>query len=211
MHRMTEFRKLHEQICPKLSPRLPAKFPFAQSAAPRIFQSAEVPEERRLGLEGYLRQAVEAARGALPEELVRFLALPDSFLASSRKSAAPPAAPPAAAAPKITASSEGKGVATAEWEFPAANFFWAREIGQGAFGTVFEVRMGGMTMAAKKILCTVPSEREAIVSMCRREFRALHRVQHPNIVQLMGVIVDDPKSVSLLMELAPHGRHAHVE
>ena len=39
--------------------------------------------------------------------------------------------------------------------------------------------------------------------MCRREFRALQKVQHANIVKLNGVCVDDPKSVSLLMELAP--------
>ena len=65
--------------------------------------------------------------------------------------------------------------------------------------------MGGMTMAAKKIPCLMPSEREAVLKLCRQEFRALQRVQHENIVQLIGVIVDDVKSVTLLMELAKGG------
>ena len=65
--------------------------------------------------------------------------------------------------------------------------------------------MGGMTMAAKKIPCLMPSEREAVLKLCRQEFRALQRVQHANIVKLIGVIVDDVKSVTLLMELAEGG------
>ena len=65
---------------------------------------------------------------------------------------------------------------------------------------------GGMVMAAKKISCTVASERELIVTMCRREFRALKKVMHANIVKIIGVGVDDPKSVLLLLELAPLGR-----
>ena len=52
------------------------------------------------------------------------------------------------------------------------------------------------------VATTTPAEREVVLGMCRREFRALQAVRHPNIVQLIGVIVDDPKSVSLLMELA---------
>ena len=65
---------------------------------------------------------------------------------------------------------------------------------------------GGIVMAAKKIACTVPSEREVVVTMCRREFRALKKVMHVNIVKIFGVSVDDPKSVLLLLELAPLGR-----
>jgi serine/threonine protein kinase len=65
--------------------------------------------------------------------------------------------------------------------------------------------MGGMKMAAKKILCLTPSEREVKLKLCRQEFRALHRAQHKNIVKLIGVIVDDVKSLTLLMELAEGG------
>ena len=100
----------------------------------------------------------------------------------------------------------GKGVASSDYEFPQKNIVFTREIGAGRFGTVYEVRMGGMVLAAKKISCTVASEREAIVTMCRREFRALKKVMHMNIVKIIGVSVDDPKSVLLLMELAPLGR-----
>ena len=39
-----------------------------------------------------------------------------------------------------------------------------------------QVRMGGFSLAAKKIPCLVASEREAVVGMCRREFRALQKV-----------------------------------
>ena len=76
--------------------------------------------------------------------------------------------------------------------------------------------MGGLVMAAKKMSCTVPSEseqfqkvledsRKRVIGMCIREFRALQKVPHANIVHLYGVVVDDPQSVSLLMELAPLG------
>ena len=87
-----------------------------------------------------------------------------------------PPAPPAPPAPPDLRSSDGKAAASADWEFAHTQLIWVREIGRGGFGTVYEVRRGGMEMAAKKIVCTVESERQAIVAILRREFRALSKV-----------------------------------
>ena len=65
--------------------------------------------------------------------------------------------------------------------------------------------MGGLdhTIAVKAVRCAVESERTAVEKRCRKEFRALQRLQHANIVKLIGVVTDNPESVWLLMELAP--------
>ena len=60
-------------------------------------------------------------------------------------------------------------------------------------------------MAAKKIDFLVDSEREQAVALLRREFRALNSLNHPSILQPLGVVLDEPKSVSLLTELMPLG------
>ena len=57
-------------------------------------------------------------------------------------------------------------------------------------------------MAAKKF--SQPQLHEAVESL-RKEFRAAHRLKHENIVKLLGVCVDDPDWVCLLMELVPRG------
>ena len=190
--RVTEFRTLHQLIIPALSPLIPTVFPI--SSVPRLFQTAKVVDSRMESLESYLRLAIESSDGNLPAELQAFLGLPKGGAVFDPLQGG-----------SGGGGGGGKQVAPADWEFPSAKLIWVREIGQGGFGTVFEVGMGGQTWAAKKSTCTVPSEREAIVTMYRKEFRALKEVQHPNIVQLIGVCVDDPKSVSLLMELAPLG------
>lgn len=53
------------------------------------------------------------------------------------------------------------------------------------------------------MVVTVAAEREKVERMLRREFRALCSLKHPNIVQLHGVVLDDPDSVALVLELAP--------
>ena len=96
-------------------------------------------------------------------------------------------------------------IAPANWVIPSNCIAWEREIGSGAFATTYEVRYDGQLMAAKKMTITVESEREAAVKRCGREFQALNRLSCPNIIRVLGVVTDDPRSVTLLMELVPRG------
>ena len=43
------------------------------------------------------------------------------------------------------------------------------------------------------------------VGRLRREFRALNNLNHESILQPLGVVLDEPNSVSLLTELMPLG------
>ena len=64
---------------------------------------------------------------------------------------------------------------------------------------------GGVRLACKKMSLTVAGERARIEALLKREFRALQQAQHPHIVRLHGVVIDDPTSVCLLMGLSPIG------
>ena len=57
----------------------------------------------------------------------------------------------------------------------------------------------------KKITYSVASECEAVGAMLRREFRAMQKADHPNIIELIGVCLDQPNSAMLLMELSRRG------
>ena len=98
-----------------------------------------------------------------------------------------------------------KPPAPLNWERASSSVKWMRKLGQGAFGKAYEVECDGMTMAAKKIEFLVASEREEAVGLLRREFRSLDHLNHDNILKVLGVVVDDPSSVSLLTELMPLG------
>ena len=125
-------------------------------------------------------------------------------LEPSAEAAAEGAAEAAEAAAKGAAAAM-KPPAPPNWERASSSVKWIRELGQGSFGKAYEVECGGMTMAAKKLEFLVDSEREEKVGLLRREFRALNRLNHPSILQPLGVVVDEPKSVSLLTELMPLG------
>jgi serine/threonine protein kinase len=117
----------------------------------------------------------------------------------------PPAAPPP---PPAAASSSQTGAAAftdVGWLVRYTDLTWEGEIGSGSFGSVYKVTKGGVPLAAKKMSITVDSERARLEGLMRREFRALQQAQHPHIVRLLGIVVDDPKSLVLLMELSPLG------
>ena len=105
--------------------------------------------------------------------------------------------------------------ATAElrhWEIPSLAIEWydrSRELGRGSFGVVYEVMIksrGGVRAAAKRFeIASVSRGREQMVEMLRREFRAMARVDHPNLVKILGVVIDDPTYSCLLMEYAGRG------
>ena len=52
---------------------------------------------------------------------------------------------------------------------------------------------GRLRAAAKRFDMHVNSRgRDQLVEMLRREFRAMARVHHANLVQILGVVIDDP-------------------
>ena len=87
-----------------------------------------------------------------------------------------------------------------------ALYTWMKKIGWGSFGVVFKVQHGDEILAAKRIKSDDNDEARAeMESVLVREFRALSKVAHENVVHLLGVVRDDPSYVCLLMELADHG------
>ena len=91
------------------------------------------------------------------------------------------------------------------WVVALSALQWKRRLGAGSFGTVFEVDYRGVRVAAKKMTFTVEGERRQVEEILRREFRALQQLQHPHIVRMHGVVIEEETSVSLVMELSELG------
>jgi len=91
---------------------------------------------------------------------------------------------------------------TNAWKVPASALVWKHRLGNGSYGSVYEVKWGGVLIAAKKMSITVEGDRQAIEKMLLREFRALQQAQHPHVVRMYGVVVEE---LVLLMELSQLG------
>jgi serine/threonine protein kinase len=83
----------------------------------------------------------------------------------------------------------------------AADVVVGAEIARGGFGTVFEAKWRGMTVAAKQLKVR-PHERVALFGDFRKEVRFMSRLRHPNIVALLGFCAEPPM---LLLELLTGG------
>ena len=94
-----------------------------------------------------------------------------------------------------------------DWEYASSEIDWTkgREVGRGAFGVVHDVPCMGLHIAAKRMDVTIGRQRAELERLLLREFRALHKVMHANVVRVLGVVVDDPSYVCLLTELATRG------
>ena len=94
----------------------------------------------------------------------------------------------------------------AQWEWASADVTWEEQLGSGSFGVVHRIKYNNATLAAKRMDVNKKSgsraETEAVLA---REFRALQRALHDNIVQLLAVVVDHPDWICLVMELADRG------
>ena len=94
----------------------------------------------------------------------------------------------------------------AQWEWNSANITWKEELGSGSFGVVRRIEYAKVTLAAKRMDFTSRLDsRVELESSAIREFRALHKVLHANVVQLLGVVLDNPDYICLIMELADEG------
>ena len=82
----------------------------------------------------------------------------------------------------------------AKWVFPSAKLDWdfQNALGQGGFGIVFKVRVidddqdgdGGLVIAGKRMDSYGGTQmRRELEKQMRREFRALRKLMHPNIVR----------------------------
>jgi serine/threonine protein kinase len=91
-----------------------------------------------------------------------------------------------------------------QWEWPSTKVKWGTRLGNGTFGTVFVVESNGLRLAAKRIEL-LGDEREKAVKLARREALAIRKLSHPHVVNLIGVVLDDPSFIALLMELADCG------
>ena len=93
------------------------------------------------------------------------------------------------------------------WDWKAADLVWMNKLGSGSFGVVFKVQHGDEVLAAKRMDLSNDDfdARSEVEGELVREFRALSKVAHENVVHLLGVVRDDPSYVCLLMELADYG------
>jgi len=91
------------------------------------------------------------------------------------------------------------------WQPASADLEWGEVLGSGSFGDVYKVSHGINTMAAKRKDIRNAATRQAIEDDIKREIKALHKLTHRNIVQLVGAVLDDPSYVAVLMELADAG------
>jgi len=78
-------------------------------------------------------------------------------------------------------------------------------LGSGTFGTVYRARLGKQLIAAKEMKVLLAARRNEIIEAARRESKLLMRARHQNVIGLLGVVLDDPNHVYLLMELATGG------
>ena len=94
-----------------------------------------------------------------------------------------------------------------DFEVPSATLKVLKRIGRGSHAIVYEVTLNNKQLAFKQVNLGGVSETEhaELVASIRREFRVLQSLTHDNIVQQCGVVLDDPTSIGLLMELAPAG------
>ena len=124
--------------------------------------------------------------------------------------AAPAFRPVAADAGSSAASSDQQPPAkrtrlTVSWLRPAVEIEWKEELGRGSFGIAYKVVSRGQHMAAKKIVITVDSEYKQALHSLEHEFAALSQLNHENILQPLGAVIDAPGWVALLTELMPEG------
>ena len=92
----------------------------------------------------------------------------------------------------------------AQWEWPSASLQWGERLGKGSFGSVMSVESDGLHLAAKRMVFD-EKDRDATVKMMRREGLAMRKLIHPNITQVLGIVLDHPSYIALLMERAQYG------
>ena len=79
-----------------------------------------------------------------------------------------------------------------------------RELGHGSYATVFEVKYLGLKCAGKKIHDILLMQSDYAVGRFEEECNLLSRLRHPNIVQFLGVCLQEGVQLPILiMEFLP--------
>jgi len=76
------------------------------------------------------------------------------------------------------------------------------EIGRGAMGVVYKAALNGSDVAVKVLHPHLTSDL-AVVGRFVREHQALSRIDHPNVVRVIELVVDDPR-LGIVMEYLNH-------
>jgi len=71
-------------------------------------------------------------------------------------------------------------------------------LGQGQFGVVYQAEWRGLTVAVKQFKKLDDAQKNLV----ENEFKAMTKLHHPNIIQLLGII---PNPFSIVMEYMPNG------
>eukprot|EP00965_Chrysotila_dentata_P196678 6177731-Pleurochrysis_carterae.AAC.4 len=90
---------------------------------------------------------------------------------------------------------------------PSEDITKDESIGNGAFGCVCKARLNGRELALKQLRLTglTEAEEQQVLKSARREAHALQQLKHPNVVEFVGMVVDDASAIGLLMELSVDG------
>ena len=80
------------------------------------------------------------------------------------------------------------------------------QLGKGSFGMVCKGRCLGMDVAIKILpSANTEKERRMVHKMLQAETRAFSRLNHPNIISMLHVSIDNPSHPCLVLELAERG------
>ena len=96
---------------------------------------------------------------------------------------------------------EAEAYKTSEFEIQFSELLFREEISHGSFGVVHLGEWKGQEVAIKEIRTSSKDERmqRIMILQLRREIASLNRIQHPNIVRLIGAAFVPPK-VALVTE-----------
>ena len=84
-------------------------------------------------------------------------------------------------------------------------------LGSGAYGSVIELKCEGKIVAGKKFRALSADDTTAVQKKIKDELNIMMEVNHPNILQTMGVcfLSDEPLPV-LLMEQMDYNLHSYL-
>jgi len=90
---------------------------------------------------------------------------------------------------------------------PSSRLVVGALIGSGSFGDVHRVTFHGRELALKTLRLAGLSEaaQREVVRSARREARVLQQLKHAHVIEFVGMVVDDVRSIGLLMELSTLG------
>lgn len=110
--------------------------------------------------------------------------------------------------PLVSLSSDIKCDPNTKWEFPREQLSLDITLGEGEFGKVvkgYATNIGivpGVTTVAVKMLKTGANSVELLALLS--EFQLLQEVNHPNVIQLLGIVTRGDSPL-LILEYAEHG------